>query len=77
MLAPYGETVVNRNDGGVNVKNSIIESLRSDLSTLRDVDAISKAAVCEFDALCPLPAQPSDVGLAEKNGPESGAVHRD
>lgn len=37
--------------------SKIIESLRDDLATLRDVGAISKVTMREFDAICPPPVR--------------------
>ena len=35
----------------------IIESLRGDLATLRDAEAISKVTMRQFDAICPPPVR--------------------
>lgn len=40
--------------------SSIIESLRNDLATLQDVEAIDKITMREFDSICPPPVRDLD-----------------
>lgn len=40
--------------------SGIIESLRNDLATLQDVEAIDKITMREFDSICPPPVRDLD-----------------
>lgn len=40
--------------------SSIIESLRNDLATLQEVEAIDKITMREFDSICPPPVRDLD-----------------
>jgi putative transcriptional regulator len=48
--------------------SKIIESLRGDLAALSEIDAIDKATLREFDAICPLPARESGAQAVRLTG---------